>query len=101
MSQEPAGTEKGPPKVARRTVLEAITGGIAGLMMPKSANAKAATTGMAFDQWIATFRTKAEARGITAETYTRIMRNVRPDMSVLWAIRNQAEFHVELWQYLN
>ena len=97
----PAGTEQGPPSIARRAVLEAIAGGIAGLMLPKTANAKAATTGMPFDQWIATFRTKAEARGITAETYTRVMRTVRPDMGVLEAIRNQPEFNEQLWQYLN
>jgi membrane-bound lytic murein transglycosylase B len=46
-------------------------------------------------------RTKAEARGITTETYTRVMRTVRPDMGVLEAVRNQAEFSIQLWQYLN
>jgi lytic murein transglycosylase len=82
-------------------VLGAITGGIAAAILPKSASTKAATTGVAFDQWIATMRTKAEARGITTETYTRVMRTVRPDMGVLEAVRNQAEFSIQLWQYLN
>jgi hypothetical protein len=86
MSQEPV-IEQGPPNVARRAGLSTTTGGIAGMMLLKSANAKAATTDMAFDQWIATFRTKAEARGITAETYTRVMCTVHSDMDAIEATR--------------
>ena len=35
---------------------------------------------------------KAEARGITEDPYTRVMRGVRPDTTGLSAIHNQAEF---------
>jgi membrane-bound lytic murein transglycosylase B len=54
-----------------------------------------------FDAWVAAFRAKAEARGITAATYTRVMAGLKPDMTGLEAIRNQPEFHEQLWQYLN
>jgi lytic murein transglycosylase len=56
---------------------------------------------MPFDQWIAAFRAKALARGITPETYTRVMSAVRPDTAGLEAIRDQPEFNEQLWQYLN
>jgi lytic murein transglycosylase len=56
---------------------------------------------MPFEQWVAAFRTKAIAHGITAETYTRVMRGIRPDTTGLEAIRSQPEFNEQLWQYLN
>jgi|HubBroStandDraft_4_1064222.scaffolds.fasta_scaffold686748_2 hypothetical protein len=39
-----------------------------------------------FDQWIGTFRTNAMARGITDETYARVMTGLRPDMTGLTAM---------------
>ena len=54
-----------------------------------------------FERWVGAFRAKALARGITEETYARVMVGLTPDMSVLTAIRNQAEFNQQLWQYLN
>jgi peptidoglycan lytic transglycosylase B len=89
--------EQAGPSTARRAWLKAIAGGIAGLILPKAARAEK----MPFDRWIAAFRTKAVARGITGETYTRVMHTVRPDTTGLEAIRNQPEFHEQLWQYLN
>jgi membrane-bound lytic murein transglycosylase B len=68
-------------------------------MLPKSAAAESSPT--SFDQWIAAFRTKALARGITPETYTRVMSAVQPDTAGLEAIRDQPEFNEQLWQYLN
>jgi membrane-bound lytic murein transglycosylase B len=41
------------------------------------------------------------ARGITEDTYTRVMQGVRPDTTALDAIRDQPEFNEQLWQYLN
>jgi lytic murein transglycosylase len=61
----------------------------------------AAAAREAFDQWIAEFKSKALARGITDETYARVMRGLRPDTTGLEAIRNQPEFSQQLWQYLN
>ena len=56
---------------------------------------------LSFDEWVAAFRAKAEARGISEATYTRVMRGIKPDRTGLEAIGNQPEFHEELWQYLN
>jgi lytic murein transglycosylase len=61
----------------------------------------AQSTRAPFDQWITTFRARASARGITDETYTKVMRGVKPDMDVFKFIRSQPEFHEQLWQYLN
>ena len=41
------------------------------------------------------------ARGITDDTYTRVMAGVQPDTTGLEAILNQPEFTQKLWQYLN
>jgi lytic murein transglycosylase len=68
-------------------------------MLPRSAAAKSAP--LPFDEWIAAFRSKAVARGIAPETYDSVMPGIAPDMTGLEAIRNQAEFTVQLWQYLN
>ena len=92
------------PHIARRTSLKAIAAAFAGLMLPsslllKSAGAENSPT--PFDQWIAGFRAKALARGITPETYTRVMSAVRPDPAGLEALRDQPEFNEQLWQYLN
>src|SRR5579863_6834657 len=87
------------PDIARRASLKAIAGAIAGLMVPRSAGAREKR--IAFDQWIAAFRTKALARGITADTYTRVMNGLHPDTTGLEAIGSQPEFNEQLWQYLN
>jgi membrane-bound lytic murein transglycosylase B len=63
--------------------------------------ARAQKASVAFETWIATFRAKAVARGITEETYTRVMRGLKPDMAVLEQSHTQPEFHEQLWQYLN
>ena len=55
----------------------------------------------AFDDWLQGFRARALARGISEATYTRVTRGLEPDLGVLDEIRNQPEFHEELWQYLN
>ena len=81
----------------RRASLHAIAGAVAALMVPGSANAQH----MPFDQWIAAFRAKAVARGITDATYTRATQGIEPDTTGLEAIRNQPEFSEQLWQYLN
>jgi membrane-bound lytic murein transglycosylase B len=49
---------------------------------------------------MAAFRSKAIARGVTADTYTHVMEGLRPDTTGLEAIRNQPEFTQKLWQYL-
>ena len=54
-----------------------------------------------FSQWVAAFRAKALGRGISGDTYDRVMGGLRPDTTGLEAIRNQPEFNEQLWQYLN
>jgi len=77
-------------------MLVGVAGSVANLFAPYAARAE---TG--FDHWVAAFRSKAVARGISDETYTRAMRGVQPDMTGLTAIHNQPEFNQQLWQYLN
>ena len=70
-----------PPHIARRTSLKAIAGALAGLVLPSQASAGNARP--SFDQWIAAFRAKALARGITLEIYARVMSAVEPDTTGL------------------
>jgi membrane-bound lytic murein transglycosylase B len=83
------------PHLTRRNLLAGLAGAAAALSRP------AAHAEIGFEQWIATFGSKAAARGITEDTYTRVMRGVQPDMTGVNAIRNQPEFNQQLWQYLN
>jgi len=54
-----------------------------------------------FDSWRAQFAQKAAARGVSMQTYQRVMGRIEPDMSVFAKMRRQPEFHEALWQYLN
>ncbi len=99
--------------ITRRDCLSAI-GGAAVLLLPCIAAAKTRskhaahkkhekhpTKQIPFDQWVAAFRHKAEARGITEATYWRVMTGMTPDVTGLKAIHEQPEFKEQLWQYLN
>src|SRR6266404_1708801 len=66
-----------------------------------SATARAQASKSSFDQWVAAFRARARARGISDATYTRVMGNIKPDTTVFELIRSQPEFNEQLWQYLN
>jgi lytic murein transglycosylase len=68
-------------------------------MFPSPAAAQPSHT--SFDQWLEAFRGMALARGITSETYTRVMAGVQPDLGALEATAHQPEFNEQLWQYLN
>jgi len=54
-----------------------------------------------FEQWVAGFRPRAIARGVSDATYTRVMGGIKPDTSVYALVRNQDEFNEVLWQYIN
>jgi len=84
------------PNLTRRNLLVGLAGAAAGFSARPTAHAE-----IGFEQWIAAFRSKAVARGISEETYTQVMRGVQPDMTGVNAIRNQPEFNQQLWQYLN
>src|SRR5919108_531801 len=83
--------------LSRRACLSLLTGAAAML----STKASAQNSRSSFDQWVAAFRARAQARGISDATYTRVMTNVKPDTTVFALIRSQPEFNEELWQYLN
>src|SRR6516164_2256268 len=80
--------------LSRRACLPVLA---AGLMW----SARAAAGGKSFEHWVASFRERALARGISEATYTRVMTSIKPDTSVFALDRAQPEFHEELWQYLN
>lgn len=84
---------------AKRASLKMAAGAFAGLILPRSVGAK--ETQPTFDQWVAAFQSKALARGITPETYARVMNGLKPDNTGLAAIHEQPEFNEQLWQYLN
>jgi len=53
-----------------------------------------------FEQWVRDFREHA-LRRVSPGTYDRVMASVKPDMSVLEAVRAQPEFTEQMWQYIN
>src|SRR5262245_29745750 len=54
-----------------------------------------------FAQWVDSFKPRALARGVSEATYTRVMRDIKPDTSVYALDRSQPEFTEKLWQYIN
>lgn len=83
------------PDVVRRSSPKAIAGSLASCMLPKAAVAQDTRT--SFEQWIGAFRTKAVAPGVTEGTHIRVMCGLHPDTTGLDAIRNQADFDLQLW----
>jgi lytic murein transglycosylase len=63
--------------------------------------AEQARSRLTFKQWVAAFRPRAIARGISGKTYDRVMATVVPDTTVFALDRAQPEFREPLWQYLN
>ncbi len=81
----------------RRQLLASALGVATAATLPRISHAAPAE----FDRWRDEFRSRALARGISAQTFDRVMGHLEPDMSVFKEIRNQPEFHEQLWQYLN
>lgn len=54
-----------------------------------------------FDAWIAGFRSRALAAGISPATLTRAFANVRYNATVIERDRSQSEFTKTLWDYLD
>src|SRR5262245_63569535 len=54
--------------------------------------ASPAAAGTPFPQWVASFKPRALARGVSEATYTRVMRGLKPDTSVYALNRSQPEF---------
>jgi len=73
--------------------------GVAGWVFAGQLPARAAPAG--FDEWRDRFRARAVARGVSEQTYIRVMGKIEPDMRVFAQIRAQPEFSEQLWQYVN
>ena len=69
--------------------------------MPAFALSAARAQGTPFERWVAAFRPRALARGVSGATYDRVMTGLKPDTAVFSLIRYQDEFKEVLWQYLN
>jgi lytic murein transglycosylase len=85
------------PTVSRRALLSGAAGLAASLAVDGPARARSA----AFDRWVHAFRDRALARGISAETYDRVMGRLEPDTSVYEQFRKQPEVTEQMWQYVN
>jgi len=83
----------------RRRLLQGAVISAASLAMSDDLFAQKAA--QPFDQWVATFRSKALARGVSGATYDRVMTGLKPDMAVFGLQQSQPEFKEQLWQYLN
>ena len=55
----------------------------------------------AFAHWVANFRPRALKRGISEQTYDRVMGTLTPDTSVYAQYRSQPEVTELMWQYIN
>jgi lytic murein transglycosylase len=86
------------PHLNRRALMGGAFGMAANLVLGGSAFAAQSP---AFTRWVASFRDHALRRGITAQTYDRVMHAVTPDTSVYELQRKQPEFTEQMWQYIN
>src|SRR5436190_18763554 len=93
-----AKTEPSLQSLTRRQALGAALG-FAGALAPLHPALAASPPG--FDEWRDRFRTRAVGRGVSDQTYTRVMGKIEPDMRVFAQIRAQPEFSEQLWQYIN
>jgi len=55
----------------------------------------------AFARWVANLRQRAITRGISEQTYDRVMDELTPDTSVFAQLDAQPEFTELMWQYIN
>jgi len=85
--------------LTRRRILQTALLSTASAMLPGAAFAQKAS--QPFEQWVADFRPRALARGISGATYDSVMNGLKPDMGVFALQRSQPEFNEQLWQYLN
>ena len=76
--------------VTRRHLMLAGLGLASAGLVPSLPAAAAAPPG--FDEWRDRFRARALARGVSDQTYTRVMGNIEPDMRVFAQVRRQPEF---------
>jgi lytic murein transglycosylase len=85
-------------RLSRRSILLGAATLAAGL---SATDIAAAVQSPAFARWVANFRPRALARGISENTYDRIMGSVTPDTSVFAQFNAQPEVTESMWQYIN
>src|SRR6266851_7490927 len=84
--------------LTRRALLQSTLSACALVVRPMAAFA---TAPPGFDQWRDGFRARALAKGISEQTWTRVMGRIEPDMSVFRQMQKQPEFNEQIWQYIN
>ena len=82
----------------RRLWLQGVFAGATTLALGSSGHPQAARR--PFPQWVAAFRPRALARGVSGATYDRVMGALKPDTSVYALQGSQPEFQEETWQYV-
>jgi peptidoglycan lytic transglycosylase B len=86
------------PSLTRRAFVSGVLGAAAYVAFGERAFAVQTP---AFAHWVAGFRPRALKRGISEQTYDRVMDAVTPDISVFAEYRSQPEFTELMWQYIN
>ena len=85
-------------RLNRRALMTGVLGTTASLVLGEHA---CAAQPPAFTHWVANFRPRALARGISEQTYDRVMGELTPDTSVIAQLDAQPEFTELMWQYIN
>jgi membrane-bound lytic murein transglycosylase B len=83
------------------TTRRALVAGALGIAAAFAVRYASAAQSAAFAHWVAGFRPRALKRGISEQTYDRVMGAVTPDTSVFAQYRSQPEFTELMWQYIN
>jgi len=83
------------------TTRRALLAGALGIAAAFAVGRASAAQSPAFAHWVAGFRPRALKRGISEQTYDRVMGAVTPDTSVFEQYRSQPEFTELMWQYIN
>jgi membrane-bound lytic murein transglycosylase B len=78
-----------------------LLAGAIGTSLAFAGNSWAAPSQPAFARWVESFRPRAIKRGISEQTYNRVMSAITPDTSVFAENSAQPENTEQMWQYIN
>ncbi len=92
------GLHQADMRLNRRALMTGALGATVALMLGEAGFAAQTP---AFTRWVVNFRPRAIARGITEQTYDRVMGELTPDTSVIAELSAQPEFTELMWQYIN
>ncbi len=85
--------------LTRRALMSGALASTAALACGRPAGA--APSQPTFASWVDSFRARAVQRGISEQTYNRVMNAITPDTSVYAENSAQPEFTEPMWQYIN